>query len=193
MATDQDLNNADIGDSLDEEEKIRRAAEEAGIDVEKYRADEARKKAAKGFLKNEDTHEKPLQKSASAGATLSKQEAENVIQAFGRRVIDWRRMTDTEAGAEMTRIVNNIGVDAFWRSIARTREIIAKPRLLALSAICSLGLPEVPNLIKNPPDVDDDELWRMAFQAFILDERRREDDAIRRRMLDQATDEQARA
>lgn len=190
MATDQELNAVDTGDELTEEEKVIQAAAEAGVDVAKYLADEAKKKAAKDQPKQP---EKPLQKSVAPEMTLTKTEAENVIVATGQRVIDWRRMTDDEAGEEMTHIVNRIGTDAFWRSVSRTREIIAKPRLLALSAICSLGLPEVPNLIKNPPNVDDDELWRIAFQAFVLDERRREDAAIRRRLIDQATDEQAKA
>lgn len=125
--------------------------------------------------------------------TLTRDESENIIVAAGRRVIDWRRMSDDEAGDEMTRIMNGIGVDAFWRSIRRTREISPKSRILQLSAICSLGLPEVPNLIKNPPDWDDDQLWRCTFQAFVLDERRREDAATRKRLLNQATDEQALA
>lgn len=192
MPTEKELTDIETGDKSTEE-KIVTAADEAGVDTDKTMPDEAKKKAAKGVLNNKDTPEKPLQKSVAPELTLSKPETENIIVAVGQRVIDWRRMTDAEAGEEMTRIAGNIGAVAFWRSVKRVREIIAKPRTLALAAICSLGLPEVPNYIKNPPQWDADELWRAAFQAFVLDERRMEDAALRKRLLDQACDEQARA
>jgi hypothetical protein len=122
---------------------------------------------------------------------LTKDETDNIIQAFGLRLIDWKRMTDEEAGERMTDLINRIGWAAFDAALFRARELAPKPRMLILAAIMSISRPGTPNYVKNPPDWDADELWRNTFISLLLDERRKEDDAYRKRLINQATEEQA--
>lgn len=120
-------------------------------------------------------------------------EADNVAQALGLRLIDWRRMSNEEAGEWMTEKVNRIGFDVVSKALARTRELSGKMRVFQLAAICSMGIPGVRNLLKEPPDWSTDELWRSVFNAMLYDLLRTAKDADAKRLIDQAMDEQVSA
>lgn len=122
---------------------------------------------------------------------LTKDEAENIAQLFGVRLIDWRRMSDDEAGAWMGETIYRLGgIDPFENIMRRTRDLSGKPRLLQMAGICSLAVPGIPNLVKEPPNWDDDELWRAVFNAIAYDELRKVADAARKRLIDEAMVEQ---
>jgi len=122
---------------------------------------------------------------------LTKTETDNVIQALGMRLIDWKRMTDEEAGNHVTDLANRVGFGAFENSIRRTRELSQKPRLLQLAAICSLCIPGVPNYVKEPPNWDADELWQNVFKVMLLDDMQKVRDATAKQLIEQAATEQA--
>lgn len=122
---------------------------------------------------------------------LTKDETDNVVQAFGMRLVDWKRMTDQEAGEHVTDLVNRIGFEAFENALRRTRELSHKPRLLQLAGICSLSIAGVSNYVKEPPAWDSDELWRNVFKAMIVDELQKARDAAAKQLIEQATTEQA--
>lgn len=122
---------------------------------------------------------------------LDKDETDNVIQAFGMRLIDWKRMTDQEAGEHVTDLVHRIGFEAFDNALRRTRDLSQKPRLLQLAGICSLSVPGLPNYVKEPPGWDADELWRNVFKAMLIDDMQKVRDATAKKLIEQATTEQA--
>jgi hypothetical protein len=132
-----------------------------------------------------------MESSMTTRQLLTKDETDNVIQAFGMRLIDWKRLTDEEAGEYVTGFVHRIGFEAFENALRRTRELSQKPRLLQLAAITSLSLPGLRNLVKEPPSWDADELWRNVFKAMLIDDMQKVRDATAKQLIEQATTEQA--
>lgn len=132
-----------------------------------------------------------MESSMTSIQLLTKEETDNVIQAFGMRLIDWKRLTDQEAGEHVTDLVNRIGFDAFENALRRTRELSPKPKLLQLAGICSLSIAGIPNYVKEPPSWDADELWRNVFKAMLIDDMQKVRDATAKKLIEQATTEQA--
>lgn len=108
-----------------------------------------------------------------SGVLLTNNEADNLAQLFGLRLIDWRRMDDQAAGDFVAAIMNKYGSDAIMAALLRVRRLAGRDRAFWLMTIQICAPPEFPNLIKTPPNIDEDELWRLAFLVFFYDEARK--------------------
>lgn len=101
---------------------------------------------------------------------LTKDEAEKVVQVFGLRVLDWRRLSDQAAGNWMAITLNKYGADTFFAALARVRKLVGRERGFWLSTIAVVN-PKYAHIMKNPPgDWSDDELWRFTFAVLLSDE-----------------------
>lgn len=101
--------------------------------------------------------------------TITKAEVEAISQVFGLRVLDWRRFTDQEASDWFAASLNRYGADHIFAALTRVRRLSGRERGFFLTSIAVVD-PRKAHLMKNPPDATDDEVWRLAFGVFLVDE-----------------------
>lgn len=101
--------------------------------------------------------------------SLTKIEVESIAQVFGLRVLDWRRFTDQQASDWFVASMNRYGADHIFSALTRVRRLAGRERGFWLASIAVVD-PKQASLMKNPPDATDDEVWRLAFGAFLIDE-----------------------
>jgi len=100
---------------------------------------------------------------------LTKSEVEAIAQVFGLRVLDWRRFTDQQASDWFVASMNRYGADHIFAALTRVRRLAGRERGFFLTSIAVVD-PRKAHLMKNPPDATDDEVWRLAFGVFLVDE-----------------------
>lgn len=100
---------------------------------------------------------------------LTKAEADNIAQAFGLRLLDWRRFTDQQASDWFVALLNRHGEDHLFNALTRVRRLAGRERGFWLTSVAVVDPKQAP-FLKNPPDASDDEVWRMAFLVFANDE-----------------------
>jgi hypothetical protein len=106
------------------------------------------------------------------GLLLTKDEAEQVAQVFGLRVLDWRRLSDQAAGNWMAATLSKHGADSLFAALARVRRLAGRDRGFWLTSIAVVD-PKQSSILKNPPDWTDSQVWILAFGVFMLDEMRK--------------------
>jgi hypothetical protein len=106
------------------------------------------------------------------GLLLTKDEAEQVAQVFGLRVLDWRRLSDQAAGNWMAAILQKHGADSFFAALARVRRLAGRERGFWLTSIAVVD-PKMAPILKSPPDWTDAETWMVTFGVFMADELRK--------------------
>lgn len=126
---------------------------------------------------------------AMPNMSLTKTEVENVAQALGLRLLDWRRFTDQQASDWFVALLNRHGADHFFAALTRVRRLAGRERGFWLASI-SVVDPKQASLLKNPPDASDDEVWRMAFLVFASDEINKTLQRLDKQVLDAAINEQ---
>ena len=126
---------------------------------------------------------------AMPNMSLAKNEVENVAQALGLRLLDWRRFTDTQASDWLVALLNRHGSDHFFAALTRVRRLAGRERGFWLASISVVDPKQAP-LLKNPPDATDDEVWRMAFLVFMSDEMNKTLQRLDKQVMDAAINEQ---
>jgi len=130
----------------------------------------------------------PKSLAALPGLSLTKTEVEHIAQVFGLRIIDWRRLSDKEASDWFVGILNKNGPDHIFNALTRVRRLAGRERGMWLAFINATN-PTL-NVLKNPPDWDVDELWRIAFKVFLVDEITQTTHRIQKQATDRAIDAQ---
>ena len=121
--------------------------------------------------------------------SLTKNEVENVAQAFGLRLLDWRRFDNTQASDWFVALLNRHGSDHFFAALTRVRRLAGRERGFWLASLSVVDPKQAP-LLRNPPEATDDEVWRMPFLIFMSDEMNKTLQRLDKQVMDAAINEQ---
>lgn len=120
---------------------------------------------------------------------LTKAEVENIAQAFGLRLLDWRRFTDQQASDWLVALLNRHGAEHLFNALTRVRRLAGRERGFWLASISVVDPKQAP-FLKNPPEATDDEIWRMAFLVFMSDEINKTLQRLDKQVMEAAISEQ---
>jgi hypothetical protein len=135
-------------------------------------------------MKTFNVHQKTL-----AGLTnmkLTKRETENIVQIFSLSVLDWR---DAKASDWFVNLLNQHGADHMFSALTRVRRLAGRDRGFWWATAAMVN-PKHHPLIKNPPDMSNDEVWRFVYQVFLDDEKKQTIQRVNDQLMEEALNQQ---